>query len=115
MGSRGSRRLRPGRGQRQDGVHRATVACSPEPIVACTETSRVRLGTNAVVRCAATGWGTTGLGYNVTKAKEILGSDAAPGWDAIFNPEIAKKFGECGIYVLDTADEVIPAFHRRAA
>lgn len=54
-------------------------------------------------------WGTTGLGYNVAKAKEILGSDAAPGWDALFNPEIAKKFSDCGIYVLDTADEVIPA------
>ena len=54
-------------------------------------------------------WGTTGIGYNVKKAKEILGTDAAPGWDALFNPEIAAKFKDCGIYVLDTADEAIPA------
>ncbi|NVP55026.1 polyamine ABC transporter substrate-binding protein [Mycoplana rhizolycopersici] len=54
-------------------------------------------------------WGTTGIGYNVKKAKEILGSDAAPGWDVIFNPEIAAKFKDCGIYVLDTADEIVPA------
>ncbi len=54
-------------------------------------------------------WGTTGLGYNVAKAKEILGSDAAPGWDVIFNPEIAAKFKDCGIYVLDTPEEVVPA------
>lgn len=54
-------------------------------------------------------WGTTGIGYNVKKAKEILGSDAAPGWDVIFNPEIAAKFEDCGIYVLDTADEIVPA------
>lgn len=54
-------------------------------------------------------WGTTGIGYNVKKAKEILGTDAAPGWDALFNPEIAAKFKDCGIYMLDTADEAIPA------
>ena len=54
-------------------------------------------------------WGTTGLGYNVAKTKEILGSDAAPTWDAIFNPETAAKFKDCGVYVLDTADEVVPA------
>ncbi|MDI7863458.1 polyamine ABC transporter substrate-binding protein [Rhizobiaceae bacterium n13] len=54
-------------------------------------------------------WGTTGIGYNVAKAKEILGTDAAPGWDAVFNPEIAAKFKDCGIYVLDTADEIVPA------
>ena len=54
-------------------------------------------------------WGTTGIGYNVKKAKEILGTDAAPGWDELFNPEIAAKFKDCGIYMLDTADEAIPA------
>ncbi|QRM54279.1 polyamine ABC transporter substrate-binding protein [Sinorhizobium sp. BG8] len=54
-------------------------------------------------------WGTTGVGYNVKKAKEILGTDAAPGWEAIFNPEIAAKFKDCGIYVLDTPEEVVPA------
>lgn len=54
-------------------------------------------------------WGTTGIGYNVAKAKEILGSDEPPGWDALFDPEVAAKFQGCGIYLLDTADEAIPA------
>src|SRR5579871_6415509 len=34
-------------------------------------------------------WGTTGIGYNVKKAREILGPDAKiDSWDVVFNPEI---------------------------
>ncbi|MCF3639525.1 polyamine ABC transporter substrate-binding protein [Rhizobium sp. TRM95111] len=54
-------------------------------------------------------WGTTGIGYNVAKTKEILGTDAAPTWDVLFKPEVIEKFKDCGVYFLDTADEVIPA------
>jgi putrescine transport system substrate-binding protein len=33
-------------------------------------------------------WGTTGLGYNVKKAREILGADAKiDSWDIVFKPE----------------------------
>lgn len=53
-------------------------------------------------------WGTNGIGYNVKKAKEILGSDAAPGWDSVFNPEVAAKFKDCGIYFLDSPSEMMP-------
>ena len=54
-------------------------------------------------------WGTTGLGYNVAAVQERLGVDAVTSWDVLFNPEIAAKFADCGIYVLDTAEEVLPA------
>ena len=55
-------------------------------------------------------WGTTGIGYNVGKVKEALGEDFEPNtWDMIFNPEIAAKLKDCGIYILDAGDEVIPA------
>ena len=54
-------------------------------------------------------WGTTGIGYNVQKAKEVLGTDDAPDWSSIFDPEVAEKFKDCGIYMLDTPDETIPA------
>lgn len=54
-------------------------------------------------------WGTTGIGYNVDKMKEILGTDAKPGWDVIFNPEIAAKFKDCGIHVLDSATDIMPS------
>jgi len=55
-------------------------------------------------------WGTTGIGYNVKKVAEALGDDyAANTWDMVFDPETAAKLKDCGIYVLDASDEVIPA------
>ncbi|MCO4318720.1 polyamine ABC transporter substrate-binding protein [Phyllobacterium sp. 21LDTY02-6] len=54
-------------------------------------------------------WGTTGLGYNVEKMKEILGSDEKPTWDVLFKPELAAKFKDCGIHVLDSASDVMPS------
>ncbi|ACP24126.1 spermidine/putrescine ABC transporter, periplasmic substrate-binding protein [Sinorhizobium fredii NGR234] len=54
-------------------------------------------------------WGTTGIGYNVDKMKEILGTDAKPNWDVIFNPEIAAKFKDCGIHLLDSPTDIIPS------
>ncbi|NLY64175.1 MAG: polyamine ABC transporter substrate-binding protein [Alcaligenaceae bacterium] len=56
------------------------------------------------------GYGTNGLGYNVTKAREILGENAdLANWDNLFNPEIARKFQSCGISILDEAAQVFPA------
>ncbi|KRB49758.1 spermidine/putrescine ABC transporter substrate-binding protein [Rhizobium sp. Root708] len=52
-------------------------------------------------------WGTDGIGYNVKKVAEILGPDAKPGLEVIFDPKIAAKFKDCGIYVLDTPKDVI--------
>jgi putrescine transport system substrate-binding protein len=54
-------------------------------------------------------WGTTGIGYNVDKAKQRMGDQPMNTWDIIFKPEILSKFADCGIYVLDTPDELIPA------
>ncbi|GAA5236291.1 polyamine ABC transporter substrate-binding protein [Verticiella sediminum] len=56
------------------------------------------------------GMGTNGLGFNVTRAQEILGKDADLGtWDMLFNPENAQKFQGCGISILDEAAQVFPA------
>jgi putrescine transport system substrate-binding protein len=54
-------------------------------------------------------WGTTGIGYNVEKMKEILGTDEKPNWDVIFNPEIAAKFKDCGIHLLDSPTDIMPS------
>ncbi|MDR6633435.1 putrescine transport system substrate-binding protein [Phyllobacterium sp. 1468] len=54
-------------------------------------------------------WGTTGLGYNVDKMKEITGSDEKPSWDVLFKPEMAAKFKDCGIHILDSASDVMPS------
>ncbi|WP_018234768.1 polyamine ABC transporter substrate-binding protein [Ensifer sp. BR816] len=54
-------------------------------------------------------WGTTGIGYNVDKMKEVLGTDEKPNWDVVFNPEIAAKFKDCGIHLLDSPTDIIPS------
>jgi len=44
-------------------------------------------------------WGTTGIGYNVKKAKEILGPGAAiDSWDYVFDPDKIAKFKNCGVH-----------------
>ena len=56
------------------------------------------------------GYGTNGLGYNLTKAKAALGADADLGsWDMLFKPENAAKLQGCGISILDEAAQVFPA------
>jgi putrescine transport system substrate-binding protein len=55
-------------------------------------------------------WGTTGIGYNVKKAKEILGADTAiDSWDYVFNPDKISKFKDCGIHLLDSSDDIMSA------
>ncbi|YBV95353.1 polyamine ABC transporter substrate-binding protein [Phyllobacteriaceae bacterium JZ32] len=52
-------------------------------------------------------WGTTGIGYNKTKVKEALGTDKIDSWDVLFDPEKSAKLKDCGIYVLDSASEML--------
>lgn len=55
-------------------------------------------------------WGTTGIGYNVNKMHQILGPDAAiDSWDAVFKPALLAKFKDCGIQMLDSVDDIVPA------
>lgn len=55
-------------------------------------------------------WGTTGIGYNVKKVQDILGADAKiDSWSAVFVPENLAKFKDCGIHMLDSADDILPA------
>ncbi len=55
-------------------------------------------------------WGTTGIGYNVAAAKRILGEGAAiDSWSLVFKPENLAKFKDCGVQMLDSADDILPA------
>src|ERR1700761_3046195 len=55
-------------------------------------------------------WGTTGIGYNVKMAENILGADARiDSWDIVFNPEKLAKFRDCGVHMLDSPDDIFPA------
>jgi putrescine transport system substrate-binding protein len=55
-------------------------------------------------------WGTTGLGYNVKKVRQALGEDAKiDSWDIVFKPENLAKLKSCGVYMLDSSDDILPA------
>ena len=56
-------------------------------------------------------WGYTTVGINVDKVKAALGNMPMPdnAWDLIFKPEYISKLKDCGVSVLDSATEVIPA------
>jgi len=55
-------------------------------------------------------WGTTGIGYNAKMVRDILGPDAKiDSWDIVFKPEILAKFKDCGIHMLDSPDDILPA------
>lgn len=54
-------------------------------------------------------WGTTGLGYNVAKLREILGPETKlDTLSLLFDPAIVSKLSACGVYLLDSPTEVIP-------
>jgi putrescine transport system substrate-binding protein len=56
-------------------------------------------------------WGYTTVGINVDKVKAALGSMPMPDnvWDLVFKPEYISKLKGCGVSMLDSATEVIPA------
>jgi putrescine transport system substrate-binding protein len=55
-------------------------------------------------------WGTTGIGYNARAAEKALGPGVAPdSWDYVFKPELLAHFKDCGIHMLDSADDILPA------
>ena len=55
-------------------------------------------------------WGTTGIGFNVEAMRERLGpTGTIDSWDIVFKPENLAKFQDCGIHMLDSADDIIPA------
>lgn len=52
-------------------------------------------------------WGTTGVGHNEEKVKAIMANAPVDSWRMIFVPEVAAKFKDCGISVLDDAEQVL--------
>jgi putrescine transport system substrate-binding protein len=55
-------------------------------------------------------WGTTGIGYNAKAARDILGPDAAiDSWADVFEADKIARFKDCGIHLLDSSDDIMPA------
>jgi putrescine transport system substrate-binding protein len=51
-------------------------------------------------------WFTTGIAYNVQSAKQRLGDKPLDTWEIVFRPENLKKFADCGVYVLDSPEDL---------
>ncbi len=54
-------------------------------------------------------WGTTGLGYNVRKIRERMADAPLDSWRLALDPDVVKRFADCGIYMLDAPEDVLPA------
>lgn len=56
-------------------------------------------------------WGYTTVGINTAKVKAALGNEPLPAnaWELVFNPKYASKLKGCGVSVLDSASEILPA------
>ncbi len=56
-------------------------------------------------------WGYVTVGINVNKVKAALGEMPMPenAWSLLFDPKYASKLKSCGVSVLDSASEVLPA------
>lgn len=52
-------------------------------------------------------WFTTGIAYNTSKIKDRLGDKAMDTWDVVFKPEIMKKLADCGVYFLDSPEDLL--------
>ncbi|WP_102960764.1 polyamine ABC transporter substrate-binding protein [Mangrovicella endophytica] len=54
-------------------------------------------------------WGTTGIGYNTQMIEKRLPNAPVNSMDMLFKPEVVSKFADCGVYLLDSPDDIMPA------
>jgi putrescine transport system substrate-binding protein len=54
-------------------------------------------------------WGTIGIGYNVAEIKKRMANAPVDSLSMIFDPAIVSRFVDCGVMVLDSPTDVLPA------
>src|SRR5215467_13048361 len=55
-------------------------------------------------------WGTVGIGYNLKQVREVLGpAGEIDSWNIVFGSGALAKFKDCGVHMLDSADDILPA------
>lgn len=54
-------------------------------------------------------WGTAGIGYNPDRVKRIMADAPVFSLAIMFDPEIVAKFKGCGVVMLDSPTDVLPA------
>ena len=51
-------------------------------------------------------WFTTGIAFNTEKVWQRLGKVPVDSWDVVFKPENLKRVADCGVYVLDSPEDL---------
>lgn len=54
-------------------------------------------------------WGTTGIAYNDKLLKARMANAPVDSWALVFEPPVVRTFADCGIFMLDAPDEMVPA------
>ena len=54
-------------------------------------------------------WGTIGIGYNVAEIKKRMADAPVDSLSMIFDPSIVSRFADCGVMMMDSATDVLPA------
>lgn len=57
-------------------------------------------------------WGTTGIGYNVAKIRERMPDAPLDSWRLAFDFDTLRRFRDCGIHFLDSAEDFLPSVMR---
>ena len=52
-------------------------------------------------------WFTTGIAYSKKKVTDRLGAQPLDTWDVVFRPELLKKVADCGVYFLDSPEDML--------
>jgi len=52
-------------------------------------------------------WFTTGIGYNIDKVRERLGTADINSWSVLLDPKNAAKLEDCGILIIDAPTDVL--------
>lgn len=52
-------------------------------------------------------WGTIGLTYNAAMIRQRMADAPVGSLDLLFKPELAARFADCGISIIDSPDEVL--------
>jgi putrescine transport system substrate-binding protein len=52
-------------------------------------------------------WGTTGIAYNRQLVDALMPDAPLDSWRLVFDPELAAKFAQCGLYLPDAPEEVV--------
>lgn len=53
-------------------------------------------------------WGSTGMGLNVNKIKEVFPDAPLDSYDLMFKPENAANLAKCGFVMVDSATDIVP-------